>query len=78
MRKKYAIQIALSPGNGDWIYLTEDQLSVHNKRTYVGFGMVYPVIFEEYWEAEDAAQIWRKKGDTTNDYVRVVEYKDPL
>ena len=76
MSKKYAIQILMSPGHNDWTYITEDQMTVKAERDYVGFGVIYPVLFDEYWEAEETAQIWRKEDDTSDDYVKVVEYSD--
>lgn len=73
MSKKYGIKVMVSVD--DWIWVTEDQLQSKSDRSYIGFGMVYPVLFDDYWEAEEASQIWRKEGDDTDNYVRVVEYK---
>lgn len=72
MSKKYAIKIMIAAD--DWIYVTEDQLSTKSESNYIGFGVVYPVLFDNFWEADEAAQIWRKEGDDTDNYVKVVEY----
>lgn len=71
MSKRYAIKVKMGD---DWVYVTEDQLTNRTERDYIGFGMIYPVLFENFWEAEEASGIWRKDGDTTDDFVKVVEY----
>lgn len=73
MSKRYAIKVKMGD---DWVYVTEDQLSTKTERDYIGFGMIYPVLFDNFWEAEEASEIWRKDADRTDSFVRVVEYSN--
>ena len=73
MSKRYAIKVKMGD---DWVYVTEDQLSTKTERDYIGFGMIYPVLFDNFWEAEEASEIWRKDGDRTDSFVKVVEYSN--
>ena len=72
MSKKYGIKVMIAAD--DWVWVTKDQLEAKTTRESIGFAMLYPVLFESFWEAEEAAQIWRKEGDTSDQYVKVVEY----
>lgn len=67
MKKQYAVKINLSVD--DWIYVTKD--------SGMGGGNCWdlePVLFASENEAEDYAEIWRKKYNDKR-YVRVVEFE---
>jgi hypothetical protein len=77
MSKQYGIKVMISADDcaDDWIWVTEDQLQTKTERDYIGVGMVYPILFEDYWEAEEAAKMWKTEDDNSDNYVKVVEYK---